>query len=168
MCLVVSVSLVDYVSRVDSVLLAIFHCLCFSMRPMSLSSLHLSVCVSHCCFREMTIMGDSVTIAGTKEGVKFSAKGDLGSGSIVCQEGVEDEEDKNYVPVKVKLEDLFTQSFSLKYLNNFCKASPLSSTVTLKMSPDVPLVVEYLIEGAGYIRFYLAPKIGDQEEETPE
>lgn len=32
------------------------------------------------------------------------------------------------------------------------------------MSPDVPLVVEYKIAEIGYIRFYLAPKIDEEEE----
>lgn len=31
------------------------------------------------------------------------------------------------------------------------------------MSGDVPLVVEYQIEELGYIRYYLAPKIEDDD-----
>jgi proliferating cell nuclear antigen len=31
------------------------------------------------------------------------------------------------------------------------------------MSPDVPLVVEYSIGDIGHIRYYLAPKIEDEE-----
>ena len=35
------------------------------------------------------------------------------------------------------------------------------------MSPDVPLVVEYQMEEEmGHIRFYLAPKIEEEEGET--
>jgi proliferating cell nuclear antigen len=32
--------------------------------------------------RDMSIMGDSVLVCTTKEGVKFSAKGDLGQGIV--------------------------------------------------------------------------------------
>ena len=32
--------------------------------------------------RDMSIMGDSVLVCTTKEGVKFSAKGDLGQGRV--------------------------------------------------------------------------------------
>ena len=32
------------------------------------------------------------------------------------------------------------------------------------MSPDVPLVVEYKIGEIGHIRYYLAPRIGDEDE----
>ena len=35
--------------------------------------------------------------------------------------------------------------------------------VTLSMSPEVPLVVEYKIGDIGYIRYYLAPKIEDED-----
>jgi hypothetical protein len=45
------------------------------------------------------------------------------------------------------------QTFAMRYLNLFTKATPLSSTVTLSMSPDVPLVTEYKIADMGYIRW---------------
>ena len=45
------------------------------------------------------------------------------------------------------------------------QATPLSKSVALKMSPDVPLVVEYQMDDdMGHIRFYLAPKIEEEEE----
>lgn len=44
------------------------------------------------------------------------------------------------------------------------QATPLGPTVNLSMSPDVPIVVEYPIETAGHIRFYLAPKLDEGEE----
>jgi len=52
-----------------------------------------------------------------------------------------------------------------RYLNSFTKATPLGPTVSLSMSPDVPVVVEYPIEGNGYVRYYLAPKIDDENAE---
>ena len=41
------------------------------------------------------------------------------------------------------------------------QATSLGPTVTLSMSPDIPVVVEYAIENMGYIRYYLAPKIDE-------
>lgn len=62
------------------------------------------------------------------------------------------------------------QCFALRYLTMFCGATPLSDWVVLKMSPDVPLVVEYKIEveggDMGFLRYYLAPKINEEEEES--
>jgi proliferating cell nuclear antigen len=91
--------------------------------------------------------------------------------------------------IQIKLENDVSLTFSLRYLNFFTKvcrvgscllyvlkitlltlvvfilfqASPLSNQVTLKFSPDVPLVVEYKMEDLGYLRFYLAPKFDEGE-----
>lgn len=110
---------------------------------------------------EITVIGDTVKISASKEGVKFSVNGDLGSGSITCKQhnAVDDGDDT----VQIKLEEEVSLTFALRYLNSFAKATPLSNQVCLKMSPDVPLVVEYAIEEMGYIRYYLAPKIEDDE-----
>ena len=45
----------------------------------------------------------------------------------------------------------------------FNKAVSLSNTVSLNMSEENPLMVEYKIEDFGSLRFYLAPKISDEE-----
>ena len=49
------------------------------------------------------------------------------------------------------------------FLNNFTKATSLSPMVTLKMDDSTPLVVEYVIEDMGYLRYFLAPKIENAE-----
>ena len=73
-----------------------------------------------------------------------------------------------------------TLTFSLKYLVNFSKSSSLCKKVQLMMSNDVPLLVSASYSVAtlhqmahlsrvqvsyefnqGHIRYYLAPKIGD-------
>lgn len=54
-------------------------------------------------------------------------------------------------------------TFACKYLISFTKATPLSAQVQLSMSADVPLVVEYVVQDLGYIRYYLAPKIEDDD-----
>jgi len=132
--------------------------------------------------RESTVIGDTVKISASKDGVKFSVSGEMGSGNIICkQDPSVDEEDDS---VTIKLEEKISLTFALRYLNSFAKATPLSKFVTLKLSPDVPLVVEYQIpkyfkekkkvdksekdeeqeEGLGYLRFYLAPKIEEEGE----
>jgi proliferating cell nuclear antigen len=152
----------------------------FSLKLMDIDSEHLGIpdteykCVvkmpatefQRIC-REIAIIGDTVKISASKEGVKFSVTGDLGSGSIVCKSNssVDDENEA----VVIKVEEETTLTFALRYLNFFAKATPLSGSVTLKMSSEVPLVVEYKIASGedadmGHIRFYLAPKIEEDEE----
>ncbi|KAI0259437.1 proliferating cell nuclear antigen, N-terminal domain-containing protein [Gloeopeniophorella convolvens] len=62
--------------------------------------------------------------------------------------------------VHIEMTQHVNLTFSLKYLVNFSKSSSLSDTVQLMLKNDVPLLVSYTF-GQGYIRYYLAPKIGD-------
>jgi proliferating cell nuclear antigen len=109
--------------------------------------------------RNLTIMGDTVVISATKDGVKFSVAGEE-KGNIVVKPSTEGESEGEYT--QIELTEDVSLTFALRYLNFFTKATPLSNTVTLSLSPDVPLVVEYPIEELGYIKFFLAPRI-DQE-----
>jgi len=113
--------------------------------------------------RDLSQLGDSVIICCTKEGVKFSASGELGTGNIkLSQNASSDKEDEAVI---VDMNEAVNLTFALRYLNFFSKATPLSTQVTLSMSQDTPLVVEYKIAELGFLRFYLAPKIEDQDNE---
>ncbi|KAF9078110.1 proliferating cell nuclear antigen, N-terminal domain-containing protein [Rhodocollybia butyracea] len=72
----------------------------------------------------------------------------------------EDEDDEEDDSVVIQMNSHVSLTFSLKYLVNFSKSSSLVKKVELFMSNDVPLLVSYDF-GQGYIRYYLAPKIGD-------
>jgi len=110
--------------------------------------------------RDLTILGDSVVITATKEGVKFSVQGDLGNGNITLRHSNAVDESEDAVSLDVK--EPVALTFALRYLNYFTKATPLCTQVSLSMSKDVPLVVEYRIQDSGYLRFYLAPKVEDE------
>ena len=99
------------------------------------------------------------TIAVTKEGIRFSATGDLGTGNIMLKNNsaVDKEEDA----VVIDMQEPVQLNFAIRYFNLFTKATALGPTVTLSMSPDIPVVVEYPIDNLGSIRYYLAPKIDD-------
>merc|ERR1712157_152991 len=76
----------------------------------------------------------------------------------------EDDDDEDLEnAVMITLEEQVTQTFSLRYLNNFTKATGLSDKVTLSMGAEVPLQVTYKIGDFGSLRYYLAPKIDDDE-----
>jgi proliferating cell nuclear antigen len=85
-----------------------------------------------------------VTLDCTKEGVRFSAEGDIGSGSVMLKpnSSIDEEEDEG---TTIELNTACTLTFSLKYLLNFTKATPLSKSVTLSLSTEVPLLVEYKV-----------------------
>ncbi|KAJ3720877.1 proliferating cell nuclear antigen, N-terminal domain-containing protein [Lentinula raphanica] len=77
-------------------------------------------------------------------------------GKSKANDGEEDEDEA----VIIQMNSHVSLTFSLKYLVNFSKSSNLVKRVELYMSNDVPLLVSYDF-GQGYIRYYLAPKIGD-------
>merc|ERR1712097_84779 len=92
--------------------------------------------------RDLAILGDTVTIAVSKDGVKFSVAGELGSGNMTLRQNssVDTKEEEQ---VSIQMEEPVTLNFALRYLNFFTKATPLSGSVSLQLSKDVPLVVEY-------------------------
>jgi len=189
--------------------------------------------------RDLAAIGDTVSISASKDGVKFSVNGDIGSGDMTIkglinsgekqqkkekkggddgdgdvkvkpdpdetqmdEDDVDMENKNDETPqnddnnnnqndnnnnndddddddddietgnvdddnidnaVLITLEEAVQQTFSLRYLNNFTKATGLSKDVTLRMGQDVPLEVEYKIGDFGSLRYYLAPKIDDDE-----
>ncbi|EPY23028.1 proliferating cell nuclear antigen [Strigomonas culicis] len=141
--------------------------------------------------RDMSVFGDTVTIAISKEGVKFSSAGDIGQGYTFLQaSGVSDRSVKSEVKpevkaehddddgepaarrlkteqpsigVEVSMEEPITLSFALRFMSIFAKGSTLSDRVTLKFAKDSPCMVEFGIDNVGYLRYYLAPKVDDAE-----
>lgn len=111
--------------------------------------------------KDLGQFGESVVIACSREGVKFSAVGDVGSANIkLAQTSNVDKEEE---AVTIEMQEPVTLTFACKYLISFTKATPLASQVQLSMSADVPLVVEYKIGEIGQIRYYLAPKIDEED-----
>merc|ERR1719320_1529432 len=135
--------------------------------------------------RDLAAIGDTVTISASKQGVQFAVDGDIGAGSMMIKGFVapsssaskavkdedatqmDEEEDEDIDGedngVRIQLEESVQQTFSLRYLNNFTKATGLSKSVVLRMGADVPLEVHYKIADFGSLRYYLAPKIDDDE-----
>lgn len=136
----------------------------------------------------LTTLGDAVTIEVQEGGVKFNVAGPT-SGSINISQTGSVDDDASATTI-TRNEDI-SLSFAMRYLGYFTKATNLSSAVTLSLSSEVPLCVEYQIDdgssfssGAvkdeatgkkktaskssssrqsrGYIRYYLAPKIDDE------
>lgn len=110
--------------------------------------------------RDISVFGDTCTISVTKEGIKFSASGDLGTGNILLKKNSSVDKDEDAVIIDIR--EPVTLNFALRYLTLFTKATALGPTVTLSLSPDIPIVIEYPVESMGHIRYYLAPKIDEE------
>jgi proliferating cell nuclear antigen len=128
------------------------------------ATVHLSAIEFQGIVRDLGQIGDTVKITISKEGVRFQVDGTLGQGSLHCKPNPSENVREN---VHVHCEGVVSLTFALRYLGFFIKATPMSEQVILRMSPDVPLVVEYKLGSAqdtGSLRFYLAPKIDDSAE----
>ena len=110
--------------------------------------------------RDISVLGDACTIAVSKEGIRFSASGDLGTGNIMLKQNTAVDKDDD--AIVITMEEPVTLNFALRYLNLFTKATNLGPTVTLSMSPEIPIVVEYPIESWGSVKYFLAPKIDEE------
>lgn len=145
----------------------------FSLKLMEIDAEHLGIpetdyktCVQMPSTEFMRIcrdlsFGDTLNIKVSKDEISFSVTGDLGSGtmSLRCSTATDEEQPEATL---IDSKENISQSFALRYLQSFIKATPLSKVVTLRMSIAIPLLVEYKIDELGYIRYYLAPKINDE------
>lgn len=101
-----------------------------------------------------------VTIETSEDFVKFSVDGDTGKGSVKLEPNEGESRD---TAVVVKCEEKVNLSFALRYLNMFNKANSLSDKVDVHLSNEAPLTVNYGISDYGHLKFYLAPKITEDE-----
>merc|ERR1719219_1674920 len=106
--------------------------------------------------RDLAVLGDTLTISVNKDNVQFCVNGEVGKGEMTVKASTATDEMEG---TDIDCEEPVTQTFAMRYLNFFTKATVLSKCVQLSMSPEVPLMVEYPVDEIGYVRYYLAPKI---------
>merc|ERR1719321_789080 len=110
--------------------------------------------------RDLKEFGETMQVQATKEGIRFSVQGDVGTGNVMLKPR---EAEKPEERVALTVHESVTATFALRYLVTFSKAAPLSGVVELGLGPDAPLLVKYALESAdkGHMQFYLAPKIDE-------
>ncbi|CAH1759490.1 749_t:CDS:2 [Entrophospora sp. SA101] len=110
--------------------------------------------------RDMMVIGETVTIEIDCDEIRFVTEGELGNGNIKLKPT--SPMDKPEETIEIIVKKPVSLQFSLKYLMNFTKGSPLSEHVRLCLSEEMPLLVEYTINSTcSFLRYYLAPKIGE-------
>ena len=98
--------------------------------------------------KDLSTIGDTTTLKIDGQGMTLMSDGDIGCAVIT------------YPTVDLKYTSEITQSYALRYLNSFAKGSLVAQRVSLKLSPEMPLVVEFRND-VSFLSFYLAPKIDD-------
>merc|ERR1719473_1006225 len=110
--------------------------------------------------RDLKEFGETMVVNASKEGIRFSVQGDIGTGNVLLKPR---ESDKPEERVSLTVHEPVNATFALRYLVTFSKAAPLCGTVELGLGPDAPLSVKYDLEKCdnGFMQFYLAPKIDE-------
>merc|ERR1739848_918587 len=110
--------------------------------------------------RDLKEFGETMQVSASKEGLRFSVQGDVGTGNVMLKPRESEKEEER---VSLTVHEPVTTTFALRYLANFSKAAPLCGSVELSLGPDSPLSVKYDLEKSdnGHLQFYLAPKIDE-------
>merc|ERR1711979_76972 len=110
--------------------------------------------------RDLKEFGETMVVNASKEGIRFSVQGDIGTGNVLLKPR---ESEKAEERVALTVHEPVNATFALRYLVTFSKSAPLCGTVELGLGPDSPLLVKFDIDNAdnGYLQFYLAPKIDE-------
>ena len=110
--------------------------------------------------RELYQLSESVSIETNKSFVKFAVTGEVVGGSVKLDAN---ESGSKEDMITIKVDETVNLMFALRYLNMFTKASTLSDQVNLFLSSEYPLMVEYKLNNLGNLRFFLAPRINENE-----
>merc|ERR1711977_167793 len=110
--------------------------------------------------KDLKEFGETMQIIASKDGMRFSVKGDIGDGNVMVKPR---ESDKSEERVSLTVKEPVVATFALAYLVKFAKAAPLSGSVELGIGADMPISVKYELDNAenGHMQFHLAPKVED-------
>lgn len=110
--------------------------------------------------KEITTMAEILNIQLEDEKkVTFHYSGKSGNGKISYKANESNNDDR----VILKCDESVNTRYGLQYLNIFSKASTLASTVTVSLSNSFPMLIFYDLEELGFIKFYLAPKMEEDD-----
>lgn len=110
--------------------------------------------------KELNTVADVIQITiNDDKSVVFSYKGKAGKGKITIKNNAGQSEDETVI---IKCEEPVNTLFGLSYINNFAKGNSLSSSVEINLSNQFPMMIHYSIEDYGFLKYYLAPKMEDE------
>ena len=118
-----------------------------------------------------------VRLDSEDQNLTLSSTGDIGSLQYCILSADEDqpdgepEEGGTPQPQGVcihKAEEDFRESFGLRYLITFGKAAQLCNSVAVFLKPQYPMMLKYEFMQDSELRFYIAPKASESDEEEDE
>lgn len=113
---------------------------------------------------EFVKLDQTLGISVEKNGFKLhTGQESMEAGTSFFQHNPDEKDDATHVTVRCEF-PVKRQWFPIRFLKMFAAEDKLCRLVRLRLSPNVPIIVEYLFpEHLGYLKFYLAPKMVDEE-----
>jgi len=118
----------------------------------SLSAMNFSNIVS-----QLKLFGDTMTIECSEEKIVLFAHG-IESGKMSVDINIDE-----LTEFSINEGQTIQLAFALNYLNNICGFHKVTKEIELKVLDENPLCAMYHLDNGGTIKFYLAPKITDDE-----
>lgn len=103
--------------------------------------------------KDFTDIGEIIQITIEENKIIFFSKGDMTDFNMEFDIDSIDYENLQNI----------NQDFGIKYLQNFTKGCNLNKNITIEFAHDYPLKMNYKIMDKGYISYYIAPKINDED-----
>jgi proliferating cell nuclear antigen len=114
--------------------------------------------------KSLAEVSDTVTVRCSDGCIRFSVRDKLLEATTTFTAGVVSQAEDDEVDVDVT--EACSVSYALRYLRLISSASGLAPRVSLSFAVNFPLLVEYGMRDGAYMRFYLAPKV--EEDESPD
>ncbi|XP_044336094.1 proliferating cell nuclear antigen-like [Triticum aestivum] len=110
--------------------------------------------------KSLSVIDDDVVIRVNEEVISFSTKGKSGCVNISHVPNKTDKPEKASVTL-THVRGIVSLTLNLRYMKSCAKVSTLCDQVNIGLSP---LCDQYKIAEKGYIRYFVAPKITEEEE----
>jgi len=111
--------------------------------------------------KELYAINETVNIEVDKKFIKFYVNNETIGGGFTLESN---DSDDTELQCKIETDETVNLAFALRYLNMFTKASSIGQQVNLFLSKEFPLMVQYKLAELGVLKFYLAPRISDNED----
>ena len=110
--------------------------------------------------RELYAINETVNIEADKNYIKFYVNNENIGGGFTLESN---DSDNVHLQCKIETDSAVNLAFALRYFNIFSKASSIGQQVSLFLSKEYPLMVQYKLAELGVLKFYLAPRISDND-----
>ena len=108
--------------------------------------------------QELSMFDDSVCVVCKQDNVELVAKGN--SGTMKVNMNIDD-----VLEYAIEENISLDMKYSIQYFQMICQFHKLSDKVALGFSEETPMMMKYELDETSFVRFYLAPKLLDDNDD---